>query len=63
MTESSDKINKANKVVQQTYGRSIFPFTGPFFCIYAFFWPESFAHWWGTTVGTIIHLIRTIGGV
>lgn len=40
------------------FGRSIIPFTGPFFAVYAFFWPESFGHWWGL----IIHTFRTTAG-
>lgn len=58
MADSTDKV----KVTQEIIGRSIIPFTGPFFCIYAFFWPESFANWWGTIVGTIIGIIRAKGG-
>lgn len=34
------------------------PFTSGLFAIYAFFWPESFANWFGG----IIHIIRAKGG-
>ena len=44
------------------YGMRLVPFTGPFFAIYAFFWPESFAQWWGAIVGTIIAIVRAKGG-
>lgn len=40
-------------------GRSIIPFTGPFFAIYAFFWPESFGNWFGS----IIKAFRNAAGV
>lgn len=32
------------------YGRSIIPFTGPIFAIWAFFSPEGFGRWFGTIV-------------
>jgi len=60
MTNNTDK---AVKVSQEVIGRGLIPFTGPFFAIYAFFWPDSFGRWWGTILGTIVHLTRTIGGV
>lgn len=50
--------NTAASVTQTVMGRSIVPFTGGIFAIYAFFWPEGFGTWFGT----IIHAIRAAGG-
>lgn len=52
----SDESKKIAEVTQSVTGRSIVPFTGGIFAIYAFFWPESFGHWFGS----IIHEIRII---
>lgn len=54
----SDLGDKAAKATNTFYGRSVVPFTGGIFSIYAFFWPESFGTWFGT----IIRCIRTAGG-
>lgn len=56
--QMASTTDKAEKVSQTIYGRSIVPFTGPIFAIWAFFWPESFGTWFGT----IIRCIRTAGG-
>ncbi len=47
-----------SKVTNNLYGRSLVPFTGGIFAIWAFFWPESFASWFGD----IIHVVRIHGG-
>jgi hypothetical protein len=54
----SDESSKAVKVSNTLLGRSVVPFTSGLFAIYAFFWPESFGHWFGT----IIHEIRIAAG-
>lgn len=50
--------NKTAEVSQTVMGRSVVPFTGPIFAVYAFFWPESFGTWFGT----IIRSIRVAAG-
>lgn len=55
-TAMSDKKEAIRQVV---YGRSVVPFTGGLFAIWAFFWPESFAAWFGD----IIHIIRVHAGL
>jgi hypothetical protein len=51
--------DKAASVTQSIHPRGFFPFTGPFFAIYAFFWPAQFGAWWGT----IVHAFRIVAGV
>lgn len=55
---STDPQKIAN-ITQTIAGRTIVPFTGGLFAIYAFFWPEGFGHWFGT----IIHEIRIAAGL
>jgi hypothetical protein len=38
--------------------RSIVPFTGGLFVIYAFFWPEEYGHW----LGSVVHSFRVTAG-
>lgn len=37
---------------------ALVPFTSGLFAIYAFFWPVSFGHWFGS----IIHAVRVTAG-
>jgi hypothetical protein len=46
---------KAAKVVTNNYGRSVVPFTGPIFAVWAFFDPNGFGRWFGT----VVHAFRT----
>ena len=47
------------KVTTNIYGRSVVPFTGPIFAIWAFFGPESFGTWFGT----IVRAFRSAAGI
>lgn len=50
----SDITDKAAKVTAAVYGRSVIPFTGLFFAVWAFFGPASYGHWLGTIVRAFI---------
>ena len=52
-------MNENPKYTNNFYGRSLVPFTGPFFAIWAFFGPESFGTWFGT----IIRAFRAAAGI
>ena len=58
----SDKEEKVENKNDNSFSFRLLPFTGPFFAIWAFFGPDSFATWWGTIVGTAIHIVREKGG-
>jgi hypothetical protein len=51
--------DKAINVTHSVTGRSIIPFTGPLFAMWAFFDPEGFGRWFGT----MIHAIRVAAGL
>lgn len=57
---SEDKAVKVDwsNIPVGLFGRSLIPFTGPFFAIWAFFWPESFGNWFGL----IIKSFRNVAG-
>jgi len=50
-------------VSQSVYGRSLIPFTGPIFAIWAFFSPEGFGAWFGTVAGTVVKVFRAVSGI
>ena len=56
MSDFGDKAVKA--ATTNFYGRTVVPFTGPFFAIWAFFSPEGFGHWFGT----VVHAFRSAAG-
>lgn len=56
-------MSDKHEVSQSVYGRSLIPFTGPFFAIWAFFYPDSFAVWFGTVTGTVVRTFRAVSGI
>lgn len=58
MSTNSDAAKKAVEVTNHVSGRSLIPFTGVFFAIWAFFGPESYGRW----LGTIVRAFRTAAG-
>ena len=50
-------------VSQNVCGRSLTPFTGPVFAIWAFFSPEGFGAWFGTVAGVVVKTFRAVSGI